>query len=124
MDSDEDDGEPQNAPGTSSNSQPTVPVLHLQPSPAANAQGPADISVDEDSEYSDEYRAQSQDSQRTQYYPDLYVLTNDELWTMTPETQVCSIRWIFYFRDYRKWRSTGHMQLDHFAVCTTIIVPH
>ena len=26
------------------------------------------------------------DSERTLYYPDLYVLTNDELWTMIPET--------------------------------------
>ena len=30
--------------------------------------------------------SQSQDSQRTLYYPDLYVLTDDEYWTMTPET--------------------------------------
>ena len=45
-----------------------------------------DISADEDSEKSDPYSAQSQESQRTLYYPDLYVLTNDEHWTMTPET--------------------------------------
>ena len=41
---------------------------------------------DEDSEYSDEYSAQSRDSEKALYYPDLYVLTNDEHWTMTPET--------------------------------------
>ena len=73
IDSDEDDEEPQNEPGTSSNTQPTVPVLPFD-------------SGDEDSEYSDEYSAQSQNSERTLYYPDLYVLTNDEHWTMTPET--------------------------------------
>ena len=73
MDSDDDDEEPQNEPGTSSNSQPTVPVLPYN-------------SGDEDSEHSDEYNAQSQDSERTLFYPDLYVLTNDERWTMTLET--------------------------------------
>ena len=31
MDSDEDDEEPQNEPGTSSNTQPTVPVFPLSP---------------------------------------------------------------------------------------------
>ena len=88
MDSDEDDEEPQNEPGTSSNSQPTVPVLSLHQEPAASSQGPAAsaISGDEDSAYSDEYSAQSQDSGRTVLYPDLYVPTNDEHWTMTPET--------------------------------------
>ena len=88
MDSDEDDEEPQNEPGTSSNSQNTVPVLPLQQGPAASSQGPtaSAISGDEDSEYSDEYSAQSQDSGRQVLYPDLYVLTNDEHWTMTSET--------------------------------------
>ena len=43
-------------------------------------------SGDEDSEYSDEYSAQSEDSGRTIRYPDFYVLANDEHWTMTPET--------------------------------------
>ena len=46
MDSDEDDEEPQNEPGTSSNSQTTVPVLPLQQGPAASANA-----GDEDSEY-------------------------------------------------------------------------
>ena len=88
MYSDEDDEEPQNEPGTSSTSQPTVPVLPVHQGPAASSQGPTvlDNSADEDSEYSDEYSAQSQDSQRTLYYPDLHVLTKDEHWTMTPET--------------------------------------
>ena len=88
MDSDEDDEEPQNESGTSSNSQPTVPVLPLNQGPAASSQKPAASakSEDEDSEHSDEYSAQSQDSARTILYPDLYVLTNDEHWTMTPET--------------------------------------
>ena len=46
MDSDEDDEEPQNEPGTSSNSQTTVPVLPLQQGPAASANA-----GDEDREY-------------------------------------------------------------------------
>ena len=70
MDSDEDDEEPQNEPGTSSTSQPVIPVLPLHPGPAASSQGPAAsaISGDEDSEYSDDYSAQSQDSGRTVLY--------------------------------------------------------
>ena len=35
-------------------------------------------SIDDDSEYGDEKSAQSRDSERTFFYPDLYVLTNDE----------------------------------------------
>ena len=67
MDSDEDDEKPQNEPGTSSESQTTVPVLPLQQGPAARSQGPAASanSGDEDGEYSDENSAQSQDSGRT-----------------------------------------------------------
>ena len=57
-DSDVDDEEPHNEPGTSSNSQPAVPVLPYN-------------SGDADSEYSDEYSAQNQDSGRTVFYPDL-----------------------------------------------------
>ena len=87
MDSDEYDEETQNEPGTSSTSQPTEPVLPLHQGPAASSQGPTvlDNSADEESEYSDEYSAQSLVSERTLYYPDLYVLT-DEHGTMTPET--------------------------------------
>ena len=52
MDSDEDDEDPQNEPGSSSNSQPTVPVLFYHQGQAASSQGPAapDNFVDEDSE--------------------------------------------------------------------------
>ena len=87
MDLDEDDEEPQNEPGCSSNSQRVVPVLPLHQGPAASSQeptsssqGPAafDNSADEDSECSDEYRAQSEDSGRTVFYTDLSVLTDDE----------------------------------------------
>ena len=81
LDSDEDDEEHQNDPGASSNSQPTAPVLPCSHGPAASA-----ISGDEDSEFCDEYSAQSQDSGRTVLYPDLNVLTDDEHWTLTPET--------------------------------------
>ena len=72
MDPDEDDEEPQNEPGTSSKSQPTVPVLPLHQRPEASSQGPAASSQgpaasakseDEDSEYCDEL-----------LYPDLYIL--------------------------------------------------
>ena len=88
MDSDEDDEEPQHEPGTSSNSQTTVPVLPLQQRPAASSQGPAASSQgpaasantgDEDNEFCDEYSAQS-----TLYRS--YVPTYDEHWDMTPET--------------------------------------
>ena len=41
MDSDEDDEQPQNEPGTSSNTPPIVPVLPLQQGPAASSQGPS-----------------------------------------------------------------------------------
>ena len=87
MDLDEDDEEPQNEPGSSSNSQPIVPVLPLHQGPeassqepTASSQGPAafDNSADKDSEYSDECCAQSQDSGRTVFHPDLSVLTDDE----------------------------------------------
>ena len=86
MESDEDNEEPQNEPGTSSTSyQPTDPVLPFHQGPATSTQGPTvlDNSADEDSEYGAEYSAQSQDSKRTQYYPDLHVLTNDEHWTVS-----------------------------------------
>ena len=123
MDSDEDDEEPENEPGTSSNSQPIEPVLPHHQGQAENSQGPTilDNSADEDSEFRDEYSAQSQDSGRTVVYPDLYVLTNDEHWTMPPETHICSRIRIILLCDYRKLRSTVHMQLDHYAVCTTAL---
>ena len=56
MDSDEDDEEPQSETGTSSSSQPFVPVLPLNQGPAASPQGPAASanSGDENTEYSDE----------------------------------------------------------------------
>ena len=56
FDSDEDDEEPQNEPGTSSNSQPAAPVLPYN-------------SGDEDSEYSDEHSAQSRDSEKAFVLP-------------------------------------------------------
>ena len=76
--SDEDDERPQNVPGTSSEGRPAA----RSQEPAASA-----YSGDEDSEYSDEYSAQSHDSGRTVPYPDLYVVTNDDHPTMTPKTR-------------------------------------
>ena len=95
MDSDEDEEEPQNEPGTSSNSQPMVPVLPFHQGQAAGSQGPAasskgpaasNNSEDKDSEYGNEDSARSQDSGRTVLYPDPCVLTNDEHGTVTPRT--------------------------------------
>ena len=59
---------------------PTAPVKPLHQGPAASSQGPAAISQgpaasansgDEDSEYTDEYSAQCQDSGKTVLYPEL-----------------------------------------------------
>ena len=74
IDPDVDGEEPQHEPGTPSNSQTTVPVLPLHQGPAASSQGSAASfkrttastnTGDDDSEYSDEYSAQSQNSGRT-----------------------------------------------------------
>ena len=67
MNSDEDDEEPQKEPGTSSNSEPTVPILPYHRGQAGSSQGLAAPynSADEDSEYSDEHSAQSQDSENS-----------------------------------------------------------
>ena len=107
MDSDEDDEVPQNAPGTSSNTQPPVPVLPLQSGSTSSSHGPStsttstssqrtststsseDESADNDDEHGEGesgpaiQSARSHDSGRKVLYPDL--LTNDEHWTMTPE---------------------------------------
>ena len=64
--SEDDNEEPRNEPGTS---QPAAPVLPHNPG-------------DEDSECSDENSAQSRDSEKALYYPDLCVLTDDEHWTI------------------------------------------
>ena len=100
--SDEDDEEPQDEPGTFSNSQPTVPLLPLHQGPAAKSQRPAalDNSVDEDSEFCDFFFKKEQkvfDSEGTLFYPDLHVLKSDEHWTETPETHVCSSSRSFCF---------------------------
>ena len=132
MDSDEDDEESQNESGNSSNFQTTVPVLPFQHGPAASSQGPAASSQgpaasansgDEDSEYSEEYSAQSQDSERTILYPDLYVLTDDEHWPMTPEShKYVAAAGSFCFGTTENERQQD-IQFDHYAVCTTIMEP-
>ena len=109
MDSDEDVEVPRNEPGKSSNTQPTVPVLPLQPGSATSSHGPStsttstssqgtststsseDESADNDDDHGEEESgpavrsARSQDSGRTVLHPDLCVLTSGERWTMTPE---------------------------------------
>ena len=93
---------PKNEPGPSSTSQSTEPVLPCHQGPAASTQRPTvlDNSADEESEYSDQHSTQSQDSHWTQCYPDLYVLTDDEHWTTTLETKVCSSSQIILLCDY------------------------
>ena len=81
MDS-EDDEEPQNEPGTSSNSSATSPTR------TSCSQGPSTSSEDESADNDDDHgdvefgpaiqSARSYDSGRTVLYPDLYVLTNGQ----------------------------------------------
>ena len=111
---------------TSSNSQPSVPVLHHHQGPGASSQKPAanSGSGDEDSEDSDDCSAQSQDSGRTVLYSDLDVLSNNEHWAMTLGTHKYAAAAESFFINYRKWRSTGHMQqFENYAVRATILVP-
>ena len=111
MDSDEDDKVPQNDPGTSSNTQPPVPLLVL-PLPSGStfsSHGPSTStastssqrtststsskgeSADIDDEHGEGesgpavHSARGHDSGRTVFCPDLYVLTSDEHWTTVPE---------------------------------------
>ena len=77
----------------------------------------------EESENSDEYSAQNQDSGRTVFDPDRYVLTNEEHGTMTPAThKICRNGWIVLLFNSWKWRATRCMQFDHHDECATIIV--
>ena len=64
-------------------------MLLVNQGPAASSHGPAASahSGDENSEYGAEYSARIQDSGRTVLYPDLHILTDDEHWTVTPETR-------------------------------------
>ena len=121
MDSDEDDEEPQNEPGTSSTSQPFLPVLPLNQGPAASSQGPAASSNSDDE--NSEYSARSQDSGRTVLCPDLYILTNDEHWTVTPETHKFAAAAGILFSDYGDRRTTGYKQFDYYAKCAAMTVP-
>ena len=118
MDSDEDDEEPRNEPGTASNSQPFVPVRPHHQGPGASLQGSAASATfgDEDSEYSKEYSAQSQDSERTLLLTNLYVLTNDEHWTMTRETHR-------YAAAARSFCFVSTENGDQQDICNLIIVP-
>ena len=93
MDSDEDDEVPQNEPGTSSNTQPPVPVPPLQSGSTSSSQRTSTSTSSEDESADGEgesgpaiQSARSHDSGRTVLHPDLYILTDDEHWTVTPET--------------------------------------
>ena len=90
----------------------------LHQGPAASSPGPAASTIhnDEDIEYSDEFCAQSQDSGRTVLCPDLYVLTNDEYWTMMLEThKYVAATGSFCFVT----TENGHQQV----ICTFTTVP-
>ena len=59
--------------------------------------------------------ARSHDSGRTVLYPDLYDLTLDEYWTMTPEAhKSAAAAGVILFCDLGKWRTAGSLQLDYF----------
>ena len=118
MDSDEDDEEPVNEPGTSANSQPTAPVLPYYLRPADSSHGPAapDNSGNEDNEYSDEQSAQRQDVERILFYPDLYVLTDDEHWIMTKDTHM----YVAAARSFCSVKTEIGGQQD---ICNLITVP-
>ena len=71
----------------------------------------------------DEFSAQSRESGRKVLNSDLYVLNNDEHWTMTPETHKyahAAASFCFVTTENVDWQD---MKFDHYAVCTTIIVP-
>ena len=97
----------------------------LNQGPAASSQGPAasSNSDDENIEYSDEYSARSQDSGRTVLSPDLYILTNDEHWTVTPATHKFAAAARILFSDYGDRRTTGLKQFDYDAKCAAMTVP-
>ena len=93
-------------------------------------QGPAASTIqndDEDSEYSDEKSAQSQDSRRTVLSPDLYVLTNYDHWTKTPETiKYAAAAGSFCFVTTKmEWRRSGRSRRFGTLICivseTTIV---
>ena len=126
MDSDEDDEEPQNEPGTPFPSQPFVTVLPFNQGPAATSQGPVASanSDDEDTEKSDECGTGSLDSGRTVLYPDLHNLTDDEHWTATPVThRYAAAAGFFLICDYGERRTTGYIQFDFCTKCAGITVP-
>ena len=70
---------------------PTFPVNHryflsLTKRNEPGTSSTLNLLYHEDSEYGDEKRAQKSRLEKALYFPNLYVLTNDEHWTMTPET--------------------------------------
>ena len=92
MDSDEDDEDPHIELGTSSTSQPTDPAL-------LNIKDQQQALKDQLSLTTLRMKIvrivmntvhRVRIPQRTQYFTVLYVLTNDEHWTMTPETHNCA----------------------------------
>ena len=112
-------------PGTSSTSQLFVQVLPLNQGPAASSQGPAASanSDDESSAYSDEYSARSQDSGKTVLCPDLYILTHDEHWTVTPETHKYAAAGSFWFVTTANGEQQEICNFDNYTTCAAITVP-
>ena len=147
MDSDEDDEVPQNEPGTSSHTQPPVPVLPLQSGSASSSHGPStsttltnsqrmststsseDESADNDDAHgeaeSGPASARSHDSRRTVLFPDRYVLTNDEHWTMTPEAHkhAAAAAGSCCFVATENGEQQDIFQFDYFSKCAAITVP-
>ena len=117
-------------PGTSSNTQPIVPVLLLQQGPAASTNSENEYTEDGDDEYGYAesgpavQSARSHDSGRTVLCPDLYVLTNDEHWTVTREThKYAAAAGSFCFVTTENGKTTGFPQLVNYAVCAAVVVP-
>ena len=55
--------------------------------------------------------------------PDLKILTNDEHWTVTPETHKFAAAAGILFSDYGDRRTTGLKQFDYYAKCADMTVP-
>ena len=67
--------------------------------------------------------ARSHDLGRTVFYPDIFVLTDNEHWIMTPEAHKYAAAAGSFCFVTGKRRTTGSLQLEYYTVCAAIIVP-